>query len=77
MAIHLSKETEDRLREKVTSGPYTSEDEVIRAGLDLLEDSEALCKAVAEGEAQLARGQVVTESESRTRIKKVFADLCG
>jgi len=75
MTIQLSKETEDRLREKMTSGRYTSEDEVVRAGLDLLEDSEALCQAVAEGDAQLARGEVVTESESRTRIKKLFADL--
>jgi len=75
MAIQLTKETEDRLREKLTSGPYTSEDEVVRAGLDLLEHSEALRKAVAEGDAQLARGQVVTESESRRRIEKLFADL--
>ena len=75
MAIQLTKETEDRLSRKVTSGPHTSEGEVVRAGLDLLEHSEALRRAVAESKAQLARGQVVTEPESRTRISKPLADL--
>ena len=46
---------------------YTSGDEVVCAGLDLLENSEAVRSAVAEGEVQPGRGQVVTESESRTR----------
>ncbi len=75
MAVQLTKETEDRLKQKVASGPYASEDEVVRAGLNLLEESEALRMAIEEGERQLARGQVVTESESRTRIKKLLVGL--
>lgn len=75
MPVHLKKETEERVREKVASGTFSSEDEVVRAGLELIEDSEALQKAVAEGEAQIASGQVLTASESRARSQALLDKL--
>lgn len=72
MAVDLKSETEMRLRQKVASGDFSSEDDVVRAGLDLLEDSEALQRAVAEGEAQIAAGEIVTASQSRTRSQELL-----
>ncbi len=75
MAIQLTEETEKRLKAKVTSGAYDSEEDVVQAGLALLDESEALRKAIAEAEEQFARGEVVTESESRARIQSLFDEL--
>ena len=70
MSVHLKKETEERLREQVASGTFRSEEDVVRAGLELIEDSEALRKAVDEGEAQIAVSQIITASESRVPAAK-------
>lgn len=75
MAIDLTKKTEERLREKVASGAYRSADDVIQAGLERLEESEALRAAIAEAEDQVAHGQVVPESESRRRTRELLEKL--
>lgn len=72
MSITLSKKTEERLKEKIASGRYESEEDVIQAGLERLDEAEALRAAIAEAEEQLARGQVVTETESRRRTKELL-----
>lgn len=75
MALHLTKEIEAEITAKVRSGRYPSANAVIREGLALIEAREALRKAVREGEAQLARGEVVTRSQSRRRMKKLAASI--
>jgi putative addiction module CopG family antidote len=75
MGIHLAKEIEDEINAKMRSGRYPSANAVIREGLALIEAREAFRKAVREGEAQLARGEVVTRSQSRRRMKKLAASI--
>jgi putative addiction module CopG family antidote len=75
MAIQLTKATEHELKAKVHSGPYRSVNDVIREGLALIEERDAFRQAVREGEAQLARGQIVTRSQSRARMRKLAAQL--
>jgi len=75
MAIHLAKEIEDEINAAVRSGGYRSPNEVIREGLALIAAREALRKAVREGEAQLARGEVVTRSQSRRRMRRLAASF--
>jgi putative addiction module CopG family antidote len=75
MAIHLAKEIEAEINATVRSGGYRSANEVIREGLGLIEAREALRRAVRDGEAQLARGEVVTRSHSRRRMKNLAASL--
>ena len=75
MAIHLAKKIEDTINATVRSGGYRSANDVIREGLALIEAREALRKAVREGEAQLARGEVVTRSQSRRRMKRLAASF--
>ena len=75
MAIHLAKKIEDEINATVRSGGYRSPNEVVREGLALIEAREAFRKAVREGEAQLARGDVVTQSQTRRRMKKLAASF--
>jgi len=75
VAIHLAKEIEAEINATVRSGRYRSPTEVVREGLALIEAREAFRKAVREGEAQLARGEVVARSQSRRRMKKLAASL--
>jgi putative addiction module CopG family antidote len=75
MAIHLAKKIEAEINATVRAGGYRSPNEVIREGLALIEAREAFRKAVRQGEAQLARGGVVTRSQSRRRMKKLAAQL--
>ena len=42
MNISLSPQLEDYIKEKITTGPYHSESEVIREGLRLLEAQDAM-----------------------------------
>ena len=73
--IELTEYTEKRLREKVDSGTYSSAEDVVQAGLELLDEGEELAAAIAEAEEQFARGEIVTESESRARTQKLLAEL--
>ncbi len=75
MAIHLAKDIEAEINATVRSGRYRSANEVIREGLGLIEARDALRRAVRDGEAQLARGEVVTRAQSRRRMKKLAASL--
>lgn len=75
MAIHLAKEIEAEINATVRAGGYRSPNDVIREGLALIEARAAFRKAVREGEMQLARGEVVTRSQSRRRIKKLAAEF--
>jgi putative addiction module CopG family antidote len=72
VSITVSKKTEERLKEKIASGRYESEEDVIQAGLERLDEAEALRTAIAEAEEQIVRGQVVTETESRRRTKELL-----
>ena len=75
MAIHLAKKIEAEINATVRAGGYRSPNEVIREGLALIEAREAFRKAVRDGEAQLAQGNVVTRSQSRRRMKKLAASF--
>ncbi len=75
MAIEVSKKTEQRVKEKVASGHFGSEEDVIQAGLESLDEGEGLRAAIAEAELQISRGQIVTESESRRRTKELLEQL--
>jgi antitoxin ParD1/3/4 len=58
MVVTLSPELEDLIREKVASGDYRDEGDVIRRALLLLDEQErfdALEAALDEGEADLRR----------------------
>lgn len=63
--------TEERIAAQVRRGAFESEDDVIAASLDLLEqqqgtiDSAALRAAIEEGDAARARGEFVSAEESR------------
>jgi Arc/MetJ-type ribon-helix-helix transcriptional regulator len=63
--------TEERIAAQVRRGAFESEDDVIAASLDLLEqqqgtiDRVALRAAIEEGEAARARGEFVSAEESR------------
>lgn len=63
--------TEERIAAQVRRGAFKSEDDVIAASLDLLEqqqgtiDRAALRAAIEEGEAARARGEFVSAEESR------------
>ena len=64
-------ETEQEIEEKVRSGGYQSADELIQEGLALIEAREAFRRAVAEGQAELDRGEYVTREESRRRMAEL------
>jgi Arc/MetJ-type ribon-helix-helix transcriptional regulator len=70
--LKLNKATEQRVADKVRAGAFRNEDEVVRCGLDLIEAQEAFRRAVAEGEAQLDRGEYVTAEQSQERIRAVI-----
>ena len=70
--LKLKKATEQRVADKVRAGSFQSEDDVVRHGLDLIEAQEAFRQAVAEGEAQLDRGEYVTAEQSQQRIRAVI-----
>jgi len=67
MNISLTKELEEFVASRVGSGRYLSASEVVRAGLRLLEHEEELLelqrvelrKSIAQGVAQLERGEAV------------------
>jgi antitoxin ParD1/3/4 len=71
MNISLTKELEEFVTSKVSSGRYLSASEVVRAGLRLLEHEEELLelqrielrKAIAVGVAQLDRGEARSGAE--------------
>jgi len=75
MPLSLSKETEQEVEAKVRSGAYRSADEVIREGLELIDAREELRKAIADGAAQLDRGEGIPGEqvfeELRTRSRKL------
>jgi Arc/MetJ-type ribon-helix-helix transcriptional regulator len=70
--------TEERIAAQLRRGAFESEDDVIAASLDLLEqqqgtiDRVALRAAIEEGEAARARGEFVSGEESRRRIRAVI-----
>lgn len=76
MPIHLSPDLERIVREKLESGRYGSEDEVLREALKLLDgrdrrllaEIEELRDRIAVGQEQLERGEGVP-------AEVVFADL--
>ena len=67
--LKLNKATNQRVADKVRTGALRNDDEVVRRGLDLIE---AFRRTVAEGEAQLDRGEYVTVEQSQQRIRAVI-----
>jgi putative addiction module CopG family antidote len=62
MSIHLNPRSERRILQKVESGLYRGTDEVVEAALHLLDEQERLVEfraAIAAGDEQIARGEVV------------------
>lgn len=68
MAIQLNQELEAEIDAKVRSGAYRSAEDVIREGLELIDAREELRQAIAQGAAQLDRGEGIPGEQ-------VFEDL--
>jgi putative addiction module CopG family antidote len=71
MPLQVTKEIEQEIEDKVRSGAYESADELIREGLALIEAREAFRRAVAEGQAELDRGEYVIREDSRQRMAEL------
>jgi antitoxin ParD1/3/4 len=77
MVVHLTPELEDLVREKLGSGRYRSEDDVVAQALRLLDERDrraALEAALDEGEADLREGRFV-EVANEAELKALFSDL--
>ena len=78
MNISLTDDLEKLIRRKVESGRYSSANEVILAGLQLLEQEDkrmepgfaALRTQVQEGIKQAERGELVDGEEAVVRVKR-------
>ena len=76
MNVSLTRELEQYVNKKVSSGLYTSASEVVREGLRLLRERDQAAavqldevrKKIAEGLDQLKRGDVVSASQLRTEL---------
>ena len=55
--------------------PGAAKEQVARTAGELIDLSQRLREAVRKGDAQLARGDVVTRSQSRRRMKKLAASF--
>jgi len=77
MVVHLTPELEDLVREKVETGRYQSEDDVVAQALRLLDERDkraALEAALDEGEADLREGRFVEVADA-AELKALFSDL--
>ena len=74
--LKLKPALEERVTEKVRSGSFSSADELIETTLDAYEqqerDRESIQRAIAEGQAQLDRGEYVSAEESRRRTRDII-----
>ena len=66
MAIALSKENEEGIRELVRSGVYDSPDDFVRESLEHAE----IRAAVSAGSAQLETGETVTREEALAHFEE-------
>jgi len=73
MAIQLTKAVEAEIDAAIRGGSYRSANEVVREGLALIKARAQLRKAIADGAAQLDRGEVVTRSEMLATFRKLRA----
>ena len=76
MVVHLTPELEDLVREKVETGRYQSEDDVVAQALRLLDERDkraALEAALDEGEADLREGRFVEVADA-AELKALFSD---
>ncbi len=82
MSLELNVETERRVEHHIGTGEYKSADEVVAAGLELLELRERIQAkarasfdaAIQEGLASLARGEGL---DGETVFAELMADLDG
>jgi antitoxin ParD1/3/4 len=77
MVVHLTPELEDLVREKIETGRYKSEDDVVAQALRLLDERDkraALEAALDEGEADLREGRFVEVADA-AELKALFSDL--
>jgi putative addiction module CopG family antidote len=77
MNVRLKPEDMERVREKVASGAYRDEAEVMSDALDALAQRDAaLDAALEEGMADIRAGRVVTV-RSKDEMDALFEKLCG
>ena len=67
MAIALSSDLEAFVRDRVASGQYPNEAEVVRAAFALLERRERLLAHIDEGTEQLRRGEYTEYADNQRR----------
>jgi Arc/MetJ-type ribon-helix-helix transcriptional regulator len=70
MAIQLTKAVEAEIDAALRAGSYRSANEVVGQGFALIKVREQLRKSIADGAAQLDRGDVVTRSEMLATFRK-------
>jgi antitoxin ParD1/3/4 len=77
MVVTLTPELEDLVREKLETGLYGSQDEILAQALKLLDERDrraALEAALDEGEADLREGRSVTV-RTKEELDALFRDL--
>ncbi|HEX3920430.1 MAG TPA: type II toxin-antitoxin system ParD family antitoxin [Caulobacteraceae bacterium] len=77
MVVTLTPDLENLVREKVASGDYRDETDVIARALKLLDDQDrdaALQAALDEGEADLREGRYI-DLDSDEKLDAFFASL--
>jgi antitoxin ParD1/3/4 len=77
MVVRLTPELEELVREKVETGRYRNQDEVVAQALKLLDERDrraALEAALDEGEADFREGRFV-EVANEEELKALFSDL--
>ncbi len=73
MAINVSKEFEDQIRERVSRGPYESAEEFLRSSIERADEYRAQIRAaVEEGTAQARWGEL---SDGEAFLDSLDADL--
>ena len=69
MAIALTPELERLVQEKLTSGKYESQEDVLRAALQALDEQEEIVSGIQEGYDDLQAGRYKTLEEADAQFR--------
>lgn len=77
MGIRLTPEIEEMVQTLVRSGNYANESEVVREALGLLWKRDRLRREIAEGLAQLDRGEKIDSEDVFRELDAKVAGIAG